>query len=71
MDLNLTLELTRRDAAALRQMKAHGLRSEGGIVRAALRRLIREWDLTPEHAPPGVATREELAAELGREMRGE
>lgn len=69
MKLALELELSRRDAAALQDMQRHGL-AETGLARVALRRLLREWSLTPEHAPPGVATREELAAELRREMRG-
>ena len=68
--LKLALEFTRREEAGLRSMKSHGLVSEAGIVRVALRHLLREWDLTPEHASPGVATREELAAELHRELRG-
>ena len=68
--MKLTLLLTRRDEAALRSIKSYGIHSEIAIVQVALRRLIRTWDATPEYAPVGVVTREELAAELKREMLG-
>lgn len=64
----LALLLTRRDEAALRCIKSYEIHSEAAIVQVALRRLIRIWDATPEYAPPGVATREDLAAELKREI---
>lgn len=51
MDLKITLELTRRDEAALRSIKSYGLHGDTGIVRVALRRLIRMWNATPEYAP--------------------